>query len=323
MEEATSSSNSVGGAAVPQGATLLKNVALAGLMAGALEHVTMYPLDLIKTRMQLHSPHSPKMYTPYTGILNGTWTILREEGPFRLYRGFFPASMGFLPHFGLRYAANELLKNTLFFDGVASERRAVRYGTIGVAGALAGGIESLVIAPVDAFTIRLQHRRAFHKKFMNSLSDVDRQWLVKYLAERKGVYNRVLRDSIGKAASATLLRQVTYGASLFMSYEYLKMQWTNEGETLKGFPKLLCGVLAGTCAAILGSPFDVVKSRIQSGEAEYRSLRQSFSRILSEEGFLTLFRGLSVKMFRIAVGTGICLVAFEEILRVMIEPPML
>ena len=30
---------------------------------------------------------------------------------------------------------------------------------------------------------------------------------------------------------------------------------------------------------------------------------------------MTLFRGLSVKMFRIAVGTGICLVAFEEILR--------
>jgi len=62
---------------------------LAGGGAGAVEIICMYPLDVVKTRVQLQRGRSGAIQgaTQYTGVWNALTTIVRQEGPLRLYRG--------------------------------------------------------------------------------------------------------------------------------------------------------------------------------------------------------------------------------------------
>ena len=58
---------------------------VAGAMAGVAEHVAMYPIDTVKTRMQaLAHPGQQLHGAPLHLALKN---IIRREGFFQLYRG--------------------------------------------------------------------------------------------------------------------------------------------------------------------------------------------------------------------------------------------
>ncbi|KAH7522571.1 hypothetical protein FEM48_Zijuj07G0152700 [Ziziphus jujuba var. spinosa] len=79
----------------------------AGGMAGAVAQTAIYPLDLVKTRLQTFSSDGGKV--PKLGTL--TKDILVQEGPRAFYKGLLPSVLGMIPYAGIDLAAYETLKD--------------------------------------------------------------------------------------------------------------------------------------------------------------------------------------------------------------------
>ncbi|KAD2806125.1 hypothetical protein E3N88_39502 [Mikania micrantha] len=79
---------------------------LAGGMAGAVAQTAIYPMDLVKTRLQTFVTGSGKV--PSLGKLSKDIWVL--EGPGAFYRGIIPSLFGIIPYAGIDLAAYETLK---------------------------------------------------------------------------------------------------------------------------------------------------------------------------------------------------------------------
>lgn len=111
----------------------------AGALAGGLEILTIWPMEMIKTNMQLGT-----MRAHYTAMLPGFQYHLREGGAGALYRGMAPVLVGAVPKAGIRFGAFDYLKRRLADDdGNTSAARNF------AAGIMAGAIEAtLMTTPV-------------------------------------------------------------------------------------------------------------------------------------------------------------------------------
>lgn len=68
---------------------------------------------------RLHAPHLPHTTSSiprprrYRGIVHAATTIIKEEGPRALYKGWLPSVIGVVPYVGLNFAVYETLKARL------------------------------------------------------------------------------------------------------------------------------------------------------------------------------------------------------------------
>ena len=116
-----------------------------------------------------------------------------------------------------------------------------------------------------------------------------------------------------------LWRQASWSGAYFGLIHALKTQvlWTPDastpGSTLGR--NFTAGVIAGTAATVINTPFDVVASRMRNvlpGEpTPYRWAWPSLARIAREEGPRALWKGFGAKVARLGPGGGIMLVVFE------------
>lgn len=80
---------------------------VAGGLAGAVAQTAIYPMDLVKTRLQTHVCESGKV--PSLGKLSKD--IFVQEGPRAFYRGLVPSLLGIIPYAGIDLAIYETLKD--------------------------------------------------------------------------------------------------------------------------------------------------------------------------------------------------------------------
>ncbi|CAI0449774.1 unnamed protein product, partial [Linum tenue] len=80
---------------------------MAGGLAGAVSQTAIYPMDLVKTRLQTHPCEGGK--APKLGTL--TRDIWVHEGPRAFYKGLVPSLLGIVPYAGIDLAAYETLKD--------------------------------------------------------------------------------------------------------------------------------------------------------------------------------------------------------------------
>lgn len=81
---------------------------IAGGMAGAIAQTVIYPMDLVKTRLQTFACDKSGKPPP---LLTLSKEILLHEGPRAFYRGLVPSLMGMVPYAGIDLAAYETLKD--------------------------------------------------------------------------------------------------------------------------------------------------------------------------------------------------------------------
>lgn len=75
---------------------------LAGSLAGALAQSSIYPLEVLKTRLALGFTGQ------YDGIVDCLRQMLRSGGLRALYRGYVPNIIGILPYAGIDLAVYEV-----------------------------------------------------------------------------------------------------------------------------------------------------------------------------------------------------------------------
>ena len=112
----------------------------------------------------------------------------------------------------------------------------------------------------------------------------------------------------------TLWRDVPFSGLYWASYEGLKRRLEQRGRSGPSL-SFVCGATSGTAAALLTSPFDVLKTRQQSfvmstpGQPTHalRLLQQ----IVRTEGPSALFAGLGPRIAKVAPACGIMITCYE------------
>ncbi|CAL9769025.1 unnamed protein product [Musa acuminata subsp. burmannicoides] len=84
-----------------------------GTISGALGATCVYPLQVIRTRMQAHCTNSS---TAYNGMSDVFWKTLRNEGFSGFYKGIFPNLLKVVPSASITYLVYETMKKSLTLD---------------------------------------------------------------------------------------------------------------------------------------------------------------------------------------------------------------
>ncbi|KAJ8540557.1 hypothetical protein ON010_g12670 [Phytophthora cinnamomi] len=118
----------------------------AGAIAGGIETLTIWPMEMIKTNLQLGT-----MRAQYTGMVGGFRYHVQTDGVGSLYRGLAPVLVGSIPKAGIRFGAFDFIKRKLADeDGKTSAVRNL------AAGMMAGAIEAtFTTTPIETLKTKL------------------------------------------------------------------------------------------------------------------------------------------------------------------------
>eukprot|EP01112_Ceratiomyxa_fruticulosa_P020504 TRINITY_DN6998_c0_g2_i1.p1 TRINITY_DN6998_c0_g2~~TRINITY_DN6998_c0_g2_i1.p1 ORF type:complete len:304 (+),score=34.64 TRINITY_DN6998_c0_g2_i1:273-1184(+) len=261
---------------------------LAGGIAGIIGTCSIFPLDMVKTRLQNSKGN-------YSGFRDCFTQIIRNEGgPRALYKGISANLVGVTPEKALKLAVNDFLRQK-----IQGNNPHITFTQEILAGAGAGFCQVIATNPMEITKINMQIAGEQGRKA--SLIQT-----VKMLGFR-GLY---------KGTPATLLRDIPFSMVYFSLYGRLKHNFKdpNTGHTpiVKVFQ---ASCIAGTFAAIIATPADVIKTRLQitpvEGGPTYTGIADCFQKTVSKEGFSALFKGVVPRVLIITPLFGIALVCYE------------
>ena len=250
-----------------------------GFAAGVAEASLVQPLDLIKTRFQLNKGKN-------SSILSSVQSIVAEGGITRFYRGG-----------GVEIGSIVAARSTCFivYDFMRGEIDKLISGDVlvsGVTGVLAALPEAVVVTPFQVVKVRMQS-----KENLNRYSSPSH--CLKSIISEEGWL------SLFSGLSATMFRNGIWTGIYFGTISQLSM-----------FPTAISGFIAGAFGCLFNTPFDVVKSRLQSSPSNSSLLSLLFS-ICESEGVFSLYKGLMPKLLRMSVGGSISITVFTSVKSLM------
>ena len=120
-----------------------------GSIAGSVGASAVYPIDLIKTRLQ--NQRSANGNVLYTSSVDCFKKVVKKEGCRGLYRGLLPQLIGVAPEKAIKLAMNDLMREKL-----SNKNGELELWAEVVAGGVAGGSQVLFTNPLEIVKIRLQ-----------------------------------------------------------------------------------------------------------------------------------------------------------------------
>lgn len=287
-----------------------------GSIAGCIGATVVYPIDLVKTRMQ-----AQKHKALYENSLDCFKKILKKEGFKGLYSGLAAQLVGVAPEKAIKLTVNDLVR------GIGSnDDGSITMGWEILAGSSAGGCQVIFTNPLEIVKIRLQMQGGNARELKPGEIPHKRLTAAQIIRQLglKGLY---------KGASACLLRDVPFSAIYFPTYANIKYHMfnydphdPNKRHSLSTWQLLLSGALAGAPAAFFTTPADVIKTRLQvetkHGDVKYRGILHAFGLILKEEGITAFFKGSLARVFRSSPQFGFTLASYELLQRLFpLHPP--
>ncbi|XP_075971320.1 calcium-binding mitochondrial carrier protein aralar1 isoform X2 [Anticarsia gemmatalis] len=270
-----------------------------GSVAGAVGASAVYPIDLVKTRMQNQRTGSFIGEVAYRNSWDCFKKVIRHEGVFGLYRGLVPQLIGVAPEKAIKLTVNDLVR-----DKMSDKNGNISLYAEILAGACAGGSQVVFTNPLEIVKIRLQVAGEI------AGGTKVRAWSVVKDLGLFGLY---------KGAKACLLRDVPFSAIYFPAYAHVKAKFADENGYNHPLTLLAAGAIAGIPAASLVTPADVIKTRLQvvarSGQTTYNGVIDATRKIYAEEGARAFWKGALARVFRSSPQFGVTLVTYEILQR--------
>ncbi|NWS60735.1 CMC1 protein, partial [Chunga burmeisteri] len=271
-----------------------------GSIAGAVGATAVYPIDLVKTRMQnQRSSGSVVGELMYKNSFDCFKKVLRFEGFFGLYRGLLPQLIGVAPEKAIKLTVNDFVR-----DKFTKKDGSIPLPAEILAGGCAGASQVIFTNPLEIVKIRLQVAGEITTgPRVSALSVIKDLGLL-------GLY---------KGAKACFLRDIPFSAIYFPVYAHSKLMLADENGHVGGLNLLIAGAIAGVPAASLVTPADVIKTRLQvaarAGQTTYSGVIDCFGKILREEGPSAFWKGAGARVFRSSPQFGVTLVTYELLQR--------
>jgi len=270
---------------------------IAGAAAGTAEHVVMYPVDSVKTRMQ--ALRCEKKLAK--GVLANVTNMIKDEGLLRPMRGATVVVTGSAPAHALYFTSYEQMKKVF-----AKKQYTYLPDTVvhGAAGTIATLFHDAIMTPAEAVKQRMQMCCSKYTRWTVCASNMYRQ---------EG------GRSFWRAYTTQLSMNIPFQVSQFIVYEKCKKILNPEA---KYDPKshLMSGAVAGAIAAAVTNPLDVCKTLLNTQEPQLlRELNTSrivgmpaaLSTVYRVAGLSGYFKGLSARVMFQAPSTAICWCTYE------------
>jgi len=268
---------------------------LMGGIAAAVSKTIVAPIELIKLRLQNMGAmlNAGTLTTPYTGIVNVAKRVTTEEGVKAFWKGNGTNVLRHFPTTALNFLFKDCFKRVFGRDKNRDGYWIWFLGNLASGGA-AGSTCLLFVYSLDYARTRLTNdlksaKKGGEKQF-NGLIDV----YIKTLASDgiAGLYRGFVVSCIGI---------VIYRALYFGLYDSLKPLYPKDGI----FTSLILGWTVTFSAGVFSYPIDTVRRRMMmtSGVGEkYSGSIDCIRKIVSNEGFASLFRGYYVTILRGVAG---------------------
>lgn len=243
-----------------------------GALSGMVGITAVYPIDVVKTRLQSGLS---------SGALQMMQKIIHQEGPLALYKGLLPQLCGTGPDKAVSLATRNYLRQL--------QQDPTSVASLMTSAAGAGAMQSTIMSPVEIVKVRMQ------------LDSTLRMSSVITSLGTSGLY---------RGFSACLARDVAFSTAYFTLYELTKEHLAGTTANPSIATCLAAGVAAGIPSAFITTPLDVLKTKMQS-QAGNTTLISLFQQTLQQEGIAGLFRGWGPRVTRIAPQFGIVLVTYD------------
>uniref|UniRef100_A0A6G1SJA7 Peroxisomal membrane protein PMP34 n=1 Tax=Aceria tosichella TaxID=561515 RepID=A0A6G1SJA7_9ACAR len=298
--------------------------ALAGSVASGTAMSVFYPLDTVRSRLQLEEGRKSK------NTLATMRDLVQEEGFLTLYRGLEPVLYSlFASGFVYFYSFHGIRRLT-------GEKTALKDLVIGAA---AGAINVLTTTPLWVVNTRIKMQGAkvllgperaankgahSSKKTGKGGDEVDEasggggldKVPVTYDCLTDGLVKIIQQEGVASLWSGTIpsLILVTNPAVQFMIFEMLKRNLKSllDKKELSPFHIFALGAASKTVSTILSYPLQVVQSKKRHGSPEVRN--KSMNELLAEliaNG--TLYKGMEAKLLQTVMTTALMFVFYERI----------
>lgn len=255
---------------------------IAGSLAGVAEHTVVYPLDTVRTHIQVcaachvHPASSKAMAKQQTSLLQkaainsnnniGMWQTMRQlmsqpmaleqglvstktaasqpslAGVTRLWRGVQTIMVGCIPAHALYFSTYEIVKAAT----LDNKGQVTTYGSA-LAGAAAVVSHDIILGPLDTVKQRLQ--LGHYRGLTHALSTM--------IANEGFV-------SLYRSFPVTLVTNIPYGMVMVGTNEFLKKKWSKEEEPLTLGVTMAASSIAGFTAAATTTPLDRIKTYLQT-----------------------------------------------------------
>lgn len=290
---------------------------VAGSLAGAAQVIVGQPLDTVKVRSQIAAPGV------YRGPMDVLLQTVRNEGLLALYKGMASPLLGIAAQNALLFTAFQSAKRW-----ISPHTQNLSTAQIAGAGAVAGGINSILSAPVELFKIRMQAQISSSKSAPQKLSQVAREVYTKY----------GMRSGVMRGFWVTVMREMPAYAGFYTGFELAKASLrknlpsstTANGTTLPVWALMVSGSCGGICNWLACYPLDVLKSRIQlsnaplqkglGGPLVFRYISQSAKDIYAAEGVRAFTVGLSPTLLRAIPAAAATFTTFELVKDALEKP---
>ncbi|XP_049356946.1 nicotinamide adenine dinucleotide transporter 2, mitochondrial [Solanum verrucosum] len=287
----------------------------AGASAGAIAATFMCPLDVIKTRLQVHGlPQVSQSGRQGSVIVTSLQNILRAEGFRGLYRGLSPTLTALLPNWAVYFTVYRHLKDSLHSHVDSSGQLKIGANMLAAAGA--GAATSITTNPLWVVKTRLQTQGM-------------REGVVPY----KGILSALIRitheEGIRGLYSGLLpsLAGISHVAIQFPAYEKLKSylakranKHTNE---LNPGEVAIASSMAKVVASVMTYPHEVVRSKLQeqgqvrNSEKAYNGVVDCVKKMFKQERLTAFYRGCGTNLLRTTPSAVITFTSYEMIHRIL------
>ncbi|KAI4301455.1 hypothetical protein L6164_034733 [Bauhinia variegata] len=290
----------------------------AGAAAGVLAATFVCPLDVIKTRFQVHGlPQLASGSVKGSLIVGSLEQIFHKEGLRGMYRGLAPTVLALLPNWAVYFTVYDQLK-CLLCNGDESHHLSLGANMIAASGA--GAATTIATNPLWVVKTRLQTQgtRTSVVLYRSTLSALRRIFHEEGI---RGLYSGLVPALAG----------ISHVAIQFPTYETIKFYLANQDS--KAVDKLgardvaIASSVSKIFASTLTYPHEVVRSRLQEqghhSEKRYSGVIDCVRKVFQQEGLPGFYRGCATNLLRTTPAAAITFTSFEMIHRFLVSlfPP--
>jgi len=272
---------------------------LGGVSACTAE-LCVYPMDMIKTRLQVT--------TEKHGMFRTGFNIIKNEGFSGLYMGFTAACYRHFIYSGIRYFAYEFFREKVFLrneDGTFPLHKSI------LAAMSAGAIGQFVASPTDLVKVQMQ-TEGFRKlrgepALYNGTIHCFRSVYSKY-----GFFGmwKGWNPNVQRAALVQLGDLTAYDIAKQNLLKHTSLEDNIMCHTAASF-------MAGLVSTIMSTPSDVLKTRIMTNPTQYNGTWDCLVQTVRAEGVLALYKGFFPIWMRMGPKALVFYLTFEQLRRLI------
>ncbi|CAI9110852.1 OLC1v1010942C1 [Oldenlandia corymbosa var. corymbosa] len=289
--------------------------ATAGALAGLATVTFSHPLDVVRTRFQVHDGRISNLPS-YKSTPHALFTIARSEGLRGLYAGFYPAVLGSTISWGLYF----------FFYSKAKQRyletrEELSPGLHLASAAEAGGLVCFCTNPVWLVKTRMQLQTPQHQ-------------IRPYSGFHDAIFTILKEEgwrTLYKGLVPGLFLQVTHGAIQFTAYEELRKAFIerrseesggNSDDSLDSVDYAVLGASSKLAAIFTTYPFQVIRSRLQQrpssdGAPRYKNSWHVLKETARYEGLRGFYKGVTPNVLKNVPASSITFIVYENVLNML------